>query len=47
MNTNSNDEIDLIDFLKILYKSRKLIIYISIIFSIMYRDNHINHACEL
>ncbi len=35
MNTNSNDEIDLIDLLKKLYKSRKLIIYISIIFSII------------
>ena len=33
MNTNSNDEIDLIDLLKKLYKSRKLIIYITIIFS--------------
>ena len=35
MNTNSNDEIDLIDLLKKLYKSRKLIIYITIIFSII------------
>ena len=35
MNTNSNDEIDLIDLIKKLYKSRKLIIYITIIFSII------------
>jgi len=35
MNTNSNDEIDLIDLLKKLYNSRKLIIYITIIFSII------------
>lgn len=35
MNTNSNDEIDLIDLLKKLYNSRKLIVYITIIFSIM------------
>jgi uncharacterized protein involved in exopolysaccharide biosynthesis len=35
MNTNSNDEIDLIDLLKKLYKSRKLIIYLTIIFSII------------
>ena len=35
MNTNSNDEIDLIDLLKKLYYSRKLIIYITIIFSII------------
>ena len=35
MNTNSNDEIDLIDLLKKLYKSRKLIIYSTIIFSII------------
>ena len=35
MNTNSNYEIDLIDLLKKLYYSRKLIIYITIIFSII------------
>ena len=35
MNTNSNDEIDLIDLLKNLYKSRKLIFYTSIIFTII------------
>ena len=35
MNTNSNDEIDLIDLLKKLHYSRKLIIYITIIFSII------------
>ena len=35
MNTNSNDEIDLIDLLKKLYYSRKLIIYITIIISII------------
>ena len=35
MNTNSNDEIDLIDLLKKLYNSRKLIVYITIVFSIM------------
>ena len=35
MNTNSNDEIDLIDLLKKLYNSRKLIVYITIIFSII------------
>jgi len=35
MNTNSNDEIDLIDLLRKLYFSRKLIIYITIIFSII------------
>ena len=35
MNTNSNDEIDLIDLLKKLYYSRKLIIYITITFSII------------
>ncbi len=35
MNTYSNDEIDLIDLLKKLYNSRKLIIYITIIFSII------------
>ena len=35
MNANSNDEIDLIDLLKKLYNSRKLIIYITIIFSII------------
>ena len=35
MNTISNDEIDLIDLLKKLYFSRKLIIYITIIFSIV------------
>ena len=33
MDLNSNDEIDIIDLLKKLYKSRKLIIYITIIFS--------------
>ena len=35
MNTNSNEEIDFIDLLKKLYYSRKLIIYITIIFSII------------
>jgi uncharacterized protein involved in exopolysaccharide biosynthesis len=35
MNTNSNDEIDIIVLLKKLYFSRKLIIYITIIFSII------------
>ena len=35
MNTNSNDEINVIDLLKKLYYSRKLIIYITIIFSII------------
>ena len=35
MEVNTNDEIDLIDLLKKLYNSRKLIIYITIIFSII------------
>ena len=35
MNTNSDDEIDIIDLLKKLYKSKKLIIYTTIIFSII------------
>ena len=33
MNTNSNKEIDIIDLLKELFKSRKLILLITIIFS--------------
>ena len=35
MQVNSNDEIDIIDLLKEIYKSRKLIIYATVIFSII------------
>ena len=35
MNTNSNNEIDLIDLLKNLYKSKKLIFYTTLLFSII------------
>ena len=35
MNSNLNDEIDVIDLLKKLYISRKLIIYVAILFSII------------
>ena len=35
MEVNSNDEIDILDLLKKLYKSRKLIVYITVTFSII------------